>query len=445
MCNKGVMRLKVAVIADDLTGANAAGILFTTRGFSTATILNDSEDMANSNYDVICVNANTRYSPQKKANNRIRHLTSILLKNQPEIICKRIDSTVRGNIGTEIDAVLDSIGHDAAAIVVPSFPSSGRTMVGGYLLVNGVPVQETEVAKDPIVPLKQSYVPDIIKKQSIRQISLIDIGTILLGKEKLLAVLDQHIQSGAKIIVIDAVTNDHIEVIADAMANLPFSFVPVDPGPLSAAYAYKKIKNSIKEPQIILSIGSCTSLSRLQLMYFIKESNVHPIYVSPYDLAINEKFRRAEISRAILEGSNGSRKDQPLVVSTLAPDQDIIQLSEIAKLQNVTEEEVSKSITEGLAEITMKIIEQNPLRFSGVFSSGGDVTASLCRISGVHGIELIDEVVPLVAYGKLTGGILNGMHIVTKGGLIGKERTIFHCVEVLKSKIHQEKLSISHS
>lgn len=434
--------MRVAVIADDLTGANAAGICLSRKGFSTATMIEEIQDMPISHYEVICVNTDTRYSARKTAQYRVKQLTNILLKKGAQIFCKRIDSTVRGNIGTEIDAILDQIGQDSIAIVVPAFPESGRTMVGGYLIVNGIPVQETDVAKDPIFPLKQSYVPEIIEKQSVRKISLIDIGTVLQGKERLMSIMQEHIQNGQKILVVDAVTSTHIELIADAMTHLPFRFVPVDPGPLSAAYASKELQLSLKEPQIIISIGSCTSLSKLQLMYCVKALNISPIYVSPYQLTIDNKSRESEIARGITEGLERSQKQKPVIISTISPEQDIINLKSIADIRNITEEEVSKSITDGLAEITCGIINQSQSRFSGIYSSGGDVTASLCRLSYVQGIELIDEVIPLAAYGKLIGGKLNGIHIVTKGGLIGKEQTMYDCVKFLKNKITQEQQSV---
>ena len=56
--------------------------------------------------------------------------------------------------------LLDAIGHNSIAIVVASYPDSGRVTSGGYLLVDGVPVQETDVAKDPMNPISNSYVPD---------------------------------------------------------------------------------------------------------------------------------------------------------------------------------------------------------------------------------------------------------------------------------------------
>src|SRR5690606_42127559 len=55
---------------------------------------------------------------------------------------------------------------NSVAVVVASFPDSRRISSGGYLLVDSVPVQETDVAKDPQRPIKESYIPGVIQKQS---------------------------------------------------------------------------------------------------------------------------------------------------------------------------------------------------------------------------------------------------------------------------------------
>jgi len=88
-----------------------------------------------------------------------------LKKWRADVVAKRIDSTIRGNLGAETDALLEVIDPDSIAVVVASYPDSGHATSGGYLLVEGMPVQETDVAKDPMNPITSSYIPDIIRKQ----------------------------------------------------------------------------------------------------------------------------------------------------------------------------------------------------------------------------------------------------------------------------------------
>lgn len=61
---------------------------------------------------------------------------------------KKIDSTLRGNIGAEIEALMKACGI-TGAVVAPAFPQAGRTTVAGECWVNGVRITETEFASDP--------------------------------------------------------------------------------------------------------------------------------------------------------------------------------------------------------------------------------------------------------------------------------------------------------
>ena len=61
---------------------------------------------------------------------------------------KKIDSTLRGRIGAEVDALMRATGP-RTAVVCPAFPAQGRVVLDRVLLVDGVPVAETPIARDP--------------------------------------------------------------------------------------------------------------------------------------------------------------------------------------------------------------------------------------------------------------------------------------------------------
>ncbi len=92
---------------------------------------------------------------------------------------------MRGNVGCEIDAMLDYLNSDYICLVVPSFPDSGRIVCGGYMLVHSVPLHKTSAATDPRAPVKQSNVLEIIKKQSKNKVGCLNIKDLRQGKEAL--------------------------------------------------------------------------------------------------------------------------------------------------------------------------------------------------------------------------------------------------------------------
>ena len=56
------------------------------------------------------------------------------------IIYKKIDSTLRGNIGYEIDAILQKTDIPMA-FVAPSLPEQNRTLAGGIMMITGIPLR----------------------------------------------------------------------------------------------------------------------------------------------------------------------------------------------------------------------------------------------------------------------------------------------------------------
>lgn len=424
--------MKIGVIADDLTGANATGVQLTKQGFQATTYVYYNQEIKNEKGQVVCVDTDSRYAQKNIAHLRVQAVMNQFKKWGANIVCKRIDSTIRGNIGVELDIVLNELNNEAKFIVVPSFPDSGRGMAGGYLLVNGVPVQNTDVSKDPVNPLKESYVPDIIQEQSCHAVSHIGLKTILKGKKEITKKIQRHIENGKQIIVMDAVTNEEIEDIASAMVNIQeCQILPADPGPLTAAYSRAYAKRNTKQNKVVATIGSITSHTEKQIHYLIEKTSANPIYVDTRSLASNNEMWEKEINRVLYQALEEINKQNIIIITTMTPGIEQLNLRDIAKEENQNQDYLAKRIADGLAKMTRIIVEEKRNDISGVFSSGGDVTASLCSVGNANGIKLVDEIMPLVAFGQFIGGYLNGLPLVTKGGMAGNKKAIYASIQRL--------------
>ena len=98
-------------------------------------------------------------------------------------------------------------------------------------------------------------------------------------------------------------------------------------------------------------------------------------------------------------------------------------------------DEVTGLINSGLAEITYRIFKEEP-SFRGLYTSGGDVTVSVCERFQTAGLSLADEVLPLAAYGQFLKGEFEGVHIITKGGSQGGSDAINRCITYLREKLY---------
>lgn len=430
--------MKIGIIADDITGANATGVLLSKVGFVSATVVFGGKVPSTDKFTSISVDTDSRYVEPEMAKARVEDAYQQLKRWGADVVAKRIDSTVRGNVGSETDAILDAIGPDSIAVVVASYPDSGRVTSGGYLLVDGVPVQETDVAKDPMNPISNSYVPHIVAEQSKYPIGHIGLGDVLKGTASILSQMKQIVDDGKRIIVVDAVTNEEIEHIAESMAAIKEkSFVPVDPGPLSAAYGRLIASQDVKESKWILTIGSVTPTTGRQIHYLVDKTNAKPVYVNAEELASITTSWDKEIERATEEALRKLETEELLIITTHSPTSKVLDLSDIAKQEGTTREELAKRITVGLANITHNVVLKSEKRVNGTYSSGGDVTAALCAVSQAEAIHLQDEVMPRAAYGNFIGGTFDGIPVVTKGGTVGDKQAIYTCVNYLKTNNHE--------
>ncbi|GIO26727.1 four-carbon acid sugar kinase family protein [Ornithinibacillus bavariensis] len=427
--------MKVGVVADDLTGANATGVRLSKEGFTAATVVFDGDIPDTAELNAICIDTDSRYAPDQLVVRRVKKATKQLREWGAKVICKRIDSTVRGKIGLEIDTVLGELGENSVAIVVAAFPDSGRVCSGGYLLVDGIPVQDTDVAKDPVMPITASYVPAIIQEQSEFPVGHIGLDIVLTESYQIKESIEAEIKEGKRIIVIDAVTDEDIDTIAEAMAYIKgINLVPVDPGPLTAAYSKAYTHQHSEQSKIIVTVGSVTSLTGHQLRYLMDKTDSKPVYVSAEKLATMGQSWEKEVERAVVEALEQIKRDDVLIITTHKEGNGLVDFKTIAATENTTQDALAKRITDGLAKITRLVMEQTNFPIHGCFTSGGDVTASLCALSMASGIKLEDEVLPLAAYGTLIGGHFPDLPIVTKGGMVGDKKAIFASVKYLKTK-----------
>src|SRR5439155_12467416 len=114
---------------------------------------------------------------------------------------KRVDTTLRGNVGVETEAVLAS-APDARALVVPAFPDAGRVTLGGLHLVDGVPLAESPAARDPLAPVKSSRIRTLLQPTH-REVAELPLDVVEEGVDAVVAAL----RRPAGIVVCDATTN----------------------------------------------------------------------------------------------------------------------------------------------------------------------------------------------------------------------------------------------
>lgn len=151
--------MRVAVIADDLTGAADTGVQLVRAGYRTAVIFH-GEEIPAAGFDAVSLDTDSRTRPAGFAAKRV--VEAAQAARDARVVYKKLDSTLRGNVAAELSAALGATGR-THLVVAPAFPAAGRTTVGGVQLVRGVPVHETEARNDPRTPVREGHVPTLLR------------------------------------------------------------------------------------------------------------------------------------------------------------------------------------------------------------------------------------------------------------------------------------------
>jgi D-threonate/D-erythronate kinase len=431
----------VIIIADDLTGANATSVLLAKDGYKACTFLRLEaySEQDGADFNIISISTDSRAIAKEEAYQRVANVTKFFKDKNIKFFTKRIDSTLRGNIGAEVDAVLDNLDKDTIAILVSSFPSSGRVTIGGYLMVNSVPLEKTDVAKDPKTPVRTSCVQSLVSEQSKYNVGFIALDRVFKGAEALKQNIISEKTKGSKIIIIDATTNEDIDIIAKAVTMTGLSVVAVDPGPFTAALVKELVPKPAKSrgQKVLVAVGSVSNLTRKQIDELKIRHNPLLVHANSVKL-IYDVNRAAEIVRVTQKLLNEMDEYEVIGLITTSCEDEVLDLSKIAKELLITEDEVAQRISDGLAEITKGVLQQSGATIGGLYTSGGDVTVAVCKALEAAGIAVKDEVLPLAAYGRIVKGRYDNMPIITKGGLVGESNALTKCVDYLLTKISTE-------
>ena len=279
--------LSIGVLADDLTGATTCAVLLARSSVKTVVFLESVVEAGGTQADdlqALVVSTNSRAMAQEAAYQIVREQTRVLCEKGVRYFSKRIDTTLRGGIGTEIDAMLDEIGNNTFAVVVPAMPQSRRIMVGGYSIIDGVALEDTNAAQDVVTPVRESFVPKLLQKQTNRKVGLIAFEDVHAGSERILHNLRALRKDGCEVIAVDAVSLADLDEIAKACTVFEGNILAVDPGAFTRQLAFRRgIAGEetsrmsqdcvpVKGKSVLIVAGSASGVTRRQITAFLQRT-----------------------------------------------------------------------------------------------------------------------------------------------------------------------------
>ena len=326
--------------------------------------------------------------------------------------------------------MLSIIGWDAA-VVCPAFPSECRVTVGGYHLLKGIPIERTEMARDPHSPIRESHIPTLLKSQILPEyqnlIASIELKTIMKGAGPILKRINELVEEGKKLIVADAVSTVDIEQIALAINKTDYKILPA--GTSAFAHALADLwfadldtqhitKTFPKLPKFIVS-GSATQITANQIDKLEQCDDFDNILFISLDLNTVLNGVTEDLINRIVTNLG---EDNIVVVHTSHLISNFDGFSEDSLNAELTKATLASKITDFLAELTKQVIARKDLI---LITLGGETSCKCCKAIGADQLQLIDEVAPAIALSMDH----NAQWIVTKSGNLGGVNTL---IDILK-------------
>lgn len=429
---------KILILADDMTGANDTGAAISELGYRVFSV-SDPEGSIDEmeECDCLSVNLDSRSMPKEKAYRRVQQSLERFAKPDTRIFSKRIDSTLRGNLGSECDALLDWMGKGAVCFVVPAFPHAGRTFHDGCVYVYDTILTQTAAAKDPKCPVHSDSPEQIFREQSDRPMATVPLAEV--RGDALAAIIEELYTKGNEILIFEAVTQEDIAAIAKAAAKCPHLFACCDPGSFTGAMVRECMESAENaaateyQPagsDVLAVVGSVNQVSCEQVKVLQSKPGTGTVV---FDVA---EFLTGDPEKAVGQAISGitsqpdTAKTVLLVLScTMEEPEKRLRFDAIAQAENTTIEAVCERVNAGIARVAHSCLSASG-RFGAVFSCGGDISSALFRIMKVNCMEVLEEVIPLAVCARLK----NGMIITTKGGMIGDPNAMCTCIEHMKTK-----------
>ena len=130
---------RIAIIADDLTGALDTASPFACRGMDVRVALDSDtiDGVLKLSPDVVAVSTNSRGLPPDQASLAARRAAERLQSWQPDLVLKKIDSRLKGNVGPETQAIAQIL-QSTRIVAAPAVPDQGRIVRRGQVEGMGI-------------------------------------------------------------------------------------------------------------------------------------------------------------------------------------------------------------------------------------------------------------------------------------------------------------------
>jgi D-threonate/D-erythronate kinase len=429
---------RLAIIADDLSSATDCGAQVVRSGLSVIVPLEGYSLPEQARLSqVISIDTDSRSVSAAESYAKVKVAAQQLVADGWRDFYKSVDSTLRGNLGPEIEALLEAVQPDCA-IIAPAFPKYGRTTVHGVQYLHGRPLHETEFGTDPTAPVKDADIARRLAKGSRRKAGRLTLDQVHAGPEQLKRAILALLVEGIELVVVDIAEQEDLKRLCLGVAKSDLRVVWVGSTGLAEfiplALDINFTANSTnqhyqKDPRPALAlVGSASETTHEQLRYAQANHSLKIVHLDATRIIQNARsaVNELEQAEANLRSALDSGHDAALVVN--ASRDKIAATQELGATLNLSAAQVAQKIVDGLAQAGSRFVREG--RISGIVATGGDTANALCNALGAQALQVLGEVEAGIPVMRIMG--TESLALVTKAGGFGSPEAIADALAKVK-------------
>lgn len=416
------------IIADDLTGAADCGIAC---GAGAVVLLGKPVGVVPDSA-ILAVDADTRSMDPRQAAHTIAELVTDLVSGddsgardrQPILLFKKVDSTLRGNVGAELAAALKAQRRQAGriervvALFAPASPAHGRTTVEGRHRVHGEPLEQADLWPGEL-PRRRSGLAEILHGSGLSSggigLPLVRAGVRSLEKAMI------RLAAEVDVLISDAESDADLEAIAKAAMVLHpktvwcgsaglARHIPRAAGFATSASASEPLLASRSGPKLFV-VGSRANASREQARALAAAPDIlaitipHAVVLATETAAAAKEYAR-KISASLKQGT------------------DVLVRLDAAEPCAAGD---ARRLTSSLARLIAPCADHA----GTLVATGGETARAILDEWRIQRLRLLGEVEPGLPW-SVTEGWRRTLIVLTKAGSFGTQDTLLHCRDFLR-------------
>lgn len=421
---------RLAIIADDLSSATDCGAQMVRSGLSVVVPLGGYSLPSDAGAtDVISIDTDSRSLTAEQAYAKVKSAAQQLVTQGSTHFYKSIDSTLRGNLGAEIEAVMEVVRPDCA-IIAPAFPKYGRTTINGVQYLHGRPLHETEFGTDPTSPVKDADLARRLALGSPRNAGRLALDQVRGGPEVIQSALHDLLDEGVEFVIVDVSEQEDLQRICIGLSRSEqrivwigstglAEFIPLTLNGSSASAMVHQTHQVDARPSLAL-VGSASETTRQQLEYALTHHGLKIIDIDAAGLIQEGAVGSQEFEEATKNLRSAIRANQDAALVVRAARAEIAATQELGASLGLSPTQVAQRIVDGLAHAAHQLIQESEI--SGVVATGGDTANAICNRLGAKALEILGEVEAGIPIMRILGP--QSLPLVTKAGGFGSPAAI---------------------